>query len=390
MIENPVGAVAVLLLLVALVQAASTKPWLRLLFAFLPAVFYIYFLPCLASTLGVIPAANPAYKAVVTHVLPASLVLLLVSADLRVIVQLGRPALLMWAAGAVGIVLGGPLAILIFNRWLPPDAWSGMGAMSGAWLGGSSNMVAVKASIGTPESVFAPMLVVDVVVGYGWMAVLMALAGQQARYDRWNRSDTSVVERIAARLNEPARAVRHALSTRYLLLMALLAAGGGEACGLLARVLPVVPGVISSYTWTILLASTLGAVLSLTPARRLEAHRSSEVGYALLYLVLASIGARADLAAFTRAPLLMAAGMVWISFHAALLLVASRLLRTPLFLLATGSQACVGGTVSAPVVAAAYQPGMAQVGLALAVLGNLAGTYLGVLCAMLCKLAAGV
>jgi uncharacterized membrane protein len=179
------------------------------------------------------------------------------------------------------------------------------------------------------------------------------------------------------------------LSLKHLLAMIALAAGGAAASILSARALPEVKGVISTYTWTIVLVSTVGILLSFTPAKHLEAYGASKLGYALLYFVLTCIGARADLSAITRAPILLLAGAVWILFHGLLLLAASRLTRSPIFLAATASQANIGGPVSAPIVAAAYQPSLSQVGLLLAVMGNITGTYLGILCAVLCRAVAG-
>jgi uncharacterized membrane protein len=390
LLADPVAIVAVLVTVEGVVLYLSDRPLLRRLFSVLPPLFWIYFLPTVASATHLIPSSSPLYGAVVDTCLPACLVLLFLAVDLRAILRLGGRALLMMAASSAGIVLGGPLVMVLFGRWLPAHAWSGLGALSGSWLGGSANMVAVKASIGTPDSLFALMVIVDVVVAYSWMGLLIALAGLQRRYDRWNRSETSVMEQLSRRLAAALdSATRRRTGLQHLLAMLTLAAGGAAVSLLLARALPQVEGVISSYTWTIVLVSAIGILLSFTPARRLEASGASELGYALLYLVLTCIGARADLSAVTRVPALLLAGSCWIAFHGLLLLGASRLTRTPIFLAATASQANIGGPVSAPIVAAAYQPALSQVGLLLAVLGNIVGTYLGILCAMLCRAVAG-
>ncbi len=58
-----------------------------------------------------------------------------------------------------------------------------------------------------------------------------------------------------------------------------------------------------------------------------------------------------------------------------------RLLRAPIFFAAVGSQANVGGAASASVVAAAFHPALAPVGVMLAVAGYVLGTYGGLVCA---------
>jgi uncharacterized membrane protein len=61
-------------------------------------------------------------------------------------------------------------------------------------------------------------------------------------------------------------------------------------------------------------------------------------------------------------------------------------MKAPMFLVASASQANIGGVASAPVVAEVYRPGLASVGLLLAILGNILGTYMGIFCAQLCRM----
>ena len=362
----------------------------------LPAVFYIYFLPALAANLGLIPTATiapggkvvtfPVYETIVTYLLPPALLLLLVGVDLQAVSRLGARALAMMLSGSIGIVLGGFIALLIFQPWLPTEAWSGFGALSGSWIGGSGNMVAVRDALGTPEPVFSPMLVVDIVVGYGWMGLVIALSRLQGRFNRWNRADSQVVIDLNRRMAAVRATQARAMTPAALSAMLVLAAAGTGFALWAGRSLPAIPRLISPATWTILIVTTLGLLLSLTGLRRLEAYGASKLGYLLLYFVLTAIGAQANLSSVGQAPLLIGAGAVWIAIHAACLLLAAKLLRAPMFLAATASQANVGGTASAPVVAAAYQKDLASVGLLMAVVGSLAGTYLGIACGQLCRI----
>lgn len=386
MIESPPGILALLLLIEAGVLLAAERQLLPRPLRLLPPLFWIYFLPTVASAISLIPSRSPVYGATIAHLLPASLVLLFLSVDVPAILRLGPLALGTMAASTAGIFLGAPVVLWLLGRWLPADAWSGLGALSASWMGGSANMVAVKASIDTPDAVFAQMVVVDVVAAYAWMALLMGLVRCQGQFDRWNRSRTGLLARLS-RGAMPAAGDpdTQAFPLRHLVSLALVGAGGAVLARGAALLLPELPGVVSFFTWTVLVASAVGISLSFTAARRLEAQGASRLGHALLYLVLTCIGAQADLAALTQAPLFVLAGVLWLALHGLLLLLAGRLLRAPLFLLATASQANVGGPVSAPVVAAAYQPGLAGVGLLLAVLGNVGGTYLGILCSLLCR-----
>jgi uncharacterized membrane protein len=397
MITDPLGIIAALLVIEGLALYAAEMPSLRRLFKFVPFMFWVYFLPMLANTAGLFEAhhdqagkaVTPVQDAVVTYCLPGSLVLLLINVDMRAILRLGWVALAAMAAGALGVIVGGPVVLLIFWHWLPPDMapemWKGIGALSGSWTGGSANMIAVGTGLNMSNSMYNMMVVVDTFVPYFWMAMLMLLAGRQEKFDRWNRSRMGVLDELRRRAAAAGPSATHPITLRHVVLMFSIAAGACAVAVRLSEAMPQVPGMINATTWAIILASTIGLVLSLTPARRLERFGASAVGYGLLYLVLAAIGSRANLGSLGAAPVIVLAGLVWVVIHGLFLLAAGRLLRAPLALLATASQANIGGTASAPVVAEVYQPGLAPVGLLLAVLGNIVGTYLGLCCAALCK-----
>ena len=370
--------------LVALVFWLSELPALRKVFEVVPPVIYVYFLPMLATTAGITPAESPLYDWTVPYLLLFALLLLMVSVDIRSIMKLGGMALFMVAAGTLGIIIGGPVSLLIFQGWLPADAWTGFAALSGSWIGGTANMVAIAESVGTSPDAMGPVIVVDTVVGYGWMGVLIALVGIQHRYDRRTRARTGAVEETNRRLETQA-GERRAMTLRDAILMI----GTGMTCSVAAAwaggELPAMgdPTIISSTTWAVLIVVTGGLLLSFTPVGRLEEAGASNLGYTALYLLLAGIGAQADLGAVLAAPVYLAAGAVWIAIHVAVLLLAARVVRAPLFFVATGSMANIGGAVSAPVVAGVYHRAMAPVGLLMAVAGYVLGIYGALACAWL-------
>jgi uncharacterized membrane protein len=383
MMQNWPGILCALILIEGLVLFFSESSRTKKFFRFPAPLFWIYFLPMIVSGLGILPQQHAIYPKITNMVLPAGLILLLISTDMKSILKLGRPALLMMFTGSVGIMIGAPLVVMLFKPWLPADAWSGFGALSASWIGGSANMIAVKEAIRTPDAIFFPMIVVDTVVAYSWMGLLILLEGFQKKYDAWNRSDLRVVEELArktASMGENAQKE----SFQYLPIIFAVAFGGAWISNKLA-------GIVGngSFAWAIILASTFGILLSFTALRKLEAHGASRVGYLFLFLVLTSIGARASLSGIFSAPILIVAGVVLVLIHAAFLFVVSHVARIPLCLAATASQANIGGPASAPIVAAAYVPALAPVGLLLGILGNVMGTYLGLITSMFCKIATG-
>lgn len=385
MIQHPVYLSLFLMAVETVILCLSSHPRSQKYFYFLPAIFWIYFTPMIFSTTGIIAAQSPVYAWAVNDLLPASLLLLLISVDLKAIVTLGRQALIMFFIGSLGVVVGMVLIFFLFKRWVGSEFWSGFGALSASWTGGSSNMIAVKEALGAPDSVYLPMVIVDTIVPYVWMGILVALAGFQKMFDRWNRSDVILLEKLKCRTKTVLKSEHERpLNLISVVGIVVFAFVGGFFCRKMAVFFPVIKDVISPFAWTIILVSSLGILLSLTPVRRLEKFGSNKIGYFILYFVLTAIGAKANLSHTRTALFLIGAGFGVMSIHAIFLFLASRWMRTPLFLAAVASQANVGGVASAPIVAEIYQPGLASVGLLLAILGNVLGTYLGILTAHLC------
>ena len=391
LINEPMGVFAFLAALVALVFWVSELPRCKKLFEVVPPVIYVYFLPMLATTAGITPAASPLYEWTVPYLLLFALLMLMVSVDLGSVARLGPVALFMVAAGTVGIVIGGPISLILFKGMLPPDAWTGFAALSGSWIGGTANMVAIAESVGTSADAMGPVIVVDTVVGYGWMGVLIAMVGLQGRFDRRTRARTDAIEQTNRRLEE-MKSERRPLTLRHAVVMI----GFGMACAVAAQRLgqriPALgdPTIISGTTWAILIVVTGGLVLSFTRLRELESVGASHLGYTALYLLLAGIGAQADLRAVLDAPVYLLAGAVWIAIHLGVLLIAARIVRAPFFFVATGSMANIGGAASAPVVAGVYHRAMAPIGLLMAVAGYILGIYAAILCAWLLGQVGGV
>jgi uncharacterized membrane protein len=386
MIRDPFLIVCLLLAIEALVLYLEGQRRFKKYFSFIPHVFWIYFLPMLIATAGLIDTKNWVLTVITTHLLPASLFLLLLSVDIKAILRLGWPALVMMSAGSFGIILGTTASFAVFQNIVGKEFWSGFGSLAASWTGGSANMIAVKEAIHTPEHVFLPMVVVDTINPYIWMGLLVALAGWQRRFDQWNHADRTILEALKTKVPDSSLAKRNHLRTFPALVLVLLALGVSLAAQALAAACPEVKDVISQYTWTIIIVSSLGIVASFTPVKGLDDFGATKVGYFLLYFVLTSIGAKANLGQLGTALPLILAGFIILIIHAAVLLLTAKLMRAPMFLVAVASQANVGGVASAPIVAEIYQSGYASVGLLLAIFGNIIGTYVGILTSQICRM----
>ena len=390
LLTDPMAIFAYMAAVLGVVFWLSSIPRLEKLFEVTPPVIYAYFIPTISTTIGITPSASPVYDWMIRYLLPVALVLLMITIDLKSVAKLGGMALVMVIAGTVGIVIGAPVTMAVFGPFLPEDAWMGLAALSGSWIGGTANMVAIAESVGTPDSLMGPVIVVDTVVGYGWMGVLLFFSGWQHRWDRRINAHTEALEETNRRLAE-AEEHRHPVELQWIAAIVGIGFAGAVLAVWLGETMPTLgdPTIISHTTWAVLIVVTVGLLLSFTPIRRLEEHGASRVGYLALYLLLTAIGAKADLAAVLAAPAFLAAGVLWIAIHVAILVVVARLIRAPLFFVATGSMSNVGGAASAPVVAGVYHPAMAPVGLLMAVVGYVLGIYAALGAAWLLALVGG-
>lgn len=376
----------------------SDNRFFKAFYTYVPALLLCYFIPSLFNSFGVIDGEGSSlYKMASRYLLPASLVLLTLSVDFKAILGLGPKALIMFLTGTAGIVIGGPLALLamgyMFPQELGGDVWRGMTTIAGSWIGGGANQAAMKEVFEVDGSIFSVMITVDVLVANVWMAVLLFIASRSEYFDRKNGADTSGIVHLRKKIEKyEAENARIPTLTDIMLIVAVAFGVTGLSHFLadiiapwIERVAPqlAIYSLTSSFFWLVVIATTLGLIMSATRVRNLEAAGASKVGSAFLYILVATIGMHMDVTAILDYPLMFLVGIVWMAVHAGLLLLVAKLIKAPMFYMAVGSQANVGGAASAPVVAAAFHPSLAPVGVLLAVLGYGLGTYGAYICGLI-------
>ncbi len=351
------------------------------MFRWIPVPLWCYAVPMAAVALGWLPRGHPAYRALTDGLLPFALALLLMGVDVPSVVRAGWRALLAMALGSASIVVGAPLIAWLLRAHLPAEAWRGIGCLAGTWTGGSLNLLALRTVLHTPESMFTSLILVDAMVAYGWMALLMALAPWQSAWDRGVEA-RAVWPQL---FNEaPSRRQPRGVAVVGRVLLAAGLVMGSRA---LASVVPPPKALVSSPSgWVVLLVTTFALGASLIPALRRMGAQSERLGQGCLYVVLAAMGAQASLAGLWSAPVWLLVGLGVALVHGVVMVVGGRLLRLPLGLLATASQANFGGVVSAPLVGAIYERRLVPIGFCLAIVGNALGTYLGLGSALLARL----
>jgi len=407
LITNDAVNLGILMAILAFVfvTSHSERPGWKRFYSVVPSLLVCYFLPSVLTTLGVYdPDQSQLYFVASRYLLPASLVLLTLSIDLPAIMRLGPKAGIMFLAGTFGIIVGGPLAIILVS-WVNPEivggsgpdaVWRGMTTVAGSWIGGGANQTAMKEVFEVGDDIFSAMIAVDVIVANIWMAVLLFGIGRSAKIDRFLQADTTAIEVVRKRVEDYQAQVRRIPDLTDLMKVLGVGFGVMALSHLLADLIapwlqtnaPSLEryNLTSGFFWIVVIATTAGLVLSYTRLRDLEGVGASRIGSALLYVLIAAVGMRMNLLAVAENPGLFAVGAVWIGFHALVLIIVAKLIRAPYFFLAVGSQANVGGAASAPIVASAFHPALATVGVLLAVLGYALGTYGAWLCGQLMRL----
>lgn len=403
LITNDATVMGLLALILGFVfhTSSSSNPFWQKFYKYVPALLMCYFLPSILNTFGIVDGhESKVYHVASRYLLPSCLVLLIMSVDLKAILGLGPKALGMFLVGTTGIVIGGPIAILVVSTFAPewvggqgPEAvWRGMTTVAGSWIGGGANQAAMKEIYEVGGDVFSAMVTVDVIVANVWMAVLLILAGNAKSIDAKTGADTTAIDSLKAKVEKyHAENARMPQLTNYMIMIGI----GFGATGFAHFVADILTPFFQQYPelqrfsfhskffWMIVTATLIGIILSFSRLRHVEAYGASKVGSSFLYVLVASIGLHMNILAIFEQPQLFIIGGIWMTVHAALMLTTAKLIRAPLFYMAVGSQANVGGAASAPVVASAFHPALAPVGVLLAVFGYAIGTFAAWFCGQL-------
>lgn len=380
---------------------ASKHTFWKKFYTYIPSVLLCYFIPSIFNSFNIISGEKSnLYFVASRYLLPAALVLLTLSINLEEIKKLGAKAIIMFFTGTFGIVIGGPLSILFFS-WVAPDVvggsveevWRGMTTIAGSWIGGTANQTAMREVFEVGDKLFSKMVTIDVFVANIWMAFLLIGAGRSSAIDKFFKADASAIEDVKQKVVAYQASMSKIPAMSDLLLLFAIASGAtgiSHFCSdliapFIANNYPDLSkySLTSGFFWIVVIATTLGLILSFTKAKKMEGLGASKIGSVFIYVLVATVGMQMDIVAIIESPELFLVAGVWMLVHIALLLIVAKLIRAPFFFVAVGSQANVGGAASAPIVASAFHPSLAPVGVLLAVLGYALGTYGAYICGIL-------
>lgn len=405
-------------------SSSDNRGWIKF-YKIVPSLLMAYMLPAIFTSVGIIAPEWESIDAagnITTHesnlyyvasrfLLPAALILMTLSIDLKAVFDLGPKALIMFLTGTVGIIIGGPIAVILISMVSPetvggvgPDAvWRGLATLAGSWIGGGANQAAMLEIYEYNPKKYGGMVLVDIVVANLWMAIVLMGIGKSEKIDKWLKADTSAIERLKEKVSNYANKItRNPTLADLMVILSIAFTVVGFAhfgANVISKFLKdnfeavsdkssALSSFGSQFFWMISIATIVGIILSFTKFKKYEGAGASKIGSVFIYILVATIGMKMDLSKILENPGLIVIGIVWMTVHVILLIIIAKLIKAPYFFLAVGSQANVGGAASAPIVAAAFHPSLATVGVLLAVFGYVVGTYGAMLTAELMRIVA--
>jgi uncharacterized membrane protein len=398
LITSPIGVLAVLCAVAGfffyLEQATGAK-----LFQYVPPLLFIYLTPVILSNVdiggaAIIPNKSIVYSGLSTYALPAFIVLMLIKVDVPAVTRIMGKGVLVMLMGTAGVMVGGVISYLIVHRWLSDDAWTGFGALAGSWIGGTANMAATKEMLGTSSELFGLAVIADNAVYIVWLPLLLMSRNFAERFNAWARVPEERLAAMEAAAEHHREEEHPPTMPEYVFLAAIvigvtwmgIALAPGISQWIAASFEPLAP-VFGESTTRILLVTTVALLLSATPVSRLP--NSTAMGTALVYIFVAGIGARAEIAGLAQAPAFLLGAFIWIFIHGAFCLAGAWIFRVDVHSVAIASAANIGAAASAPIVAAHHKPSLVPVSVLMALLGYAMGNYLAPLTGYLAKFVAG-
>jgi uncharacterized membrane protein len=401
------------------------KGFWKKFYKIVPGLFMAYLIPAVLTSFGIIASEwetvnssgeliiqkSNLYYVASRYLLPAALVLMTLSIDLKAVFGLGWKALAMFFTGTIGIIIGGPIAILLISIISPetvggigPDAvWRGLSTLAGSWIGGGANQTAMLEIYGYNQQLYGGMVFVDIVVANIWMSIILIGIGKSDKINRWLNADNSSIESLKEKVSSFSKKVKRNPTLTDIIIIMAIAFGTVSFAHFCSGFLgPSFKNYISTinsastrniftfleskFFWLISISTIIAILLSFTKAKNYEGAGASKFGSVFIYILVATIGMKMDLTMIFDNLGLISIGFVWMLIHAVLLILIAKLIKAPYFFLAVGSQANVGGAASAPIVASAFHPSLATVGVLLAVVGYAVGTVGAIICTILMEI----
>ena len=354
------------------------------LFYWVPVLVWVYVLNMLFCTVGLYNSeeCSAAYSALKNNLLYAMIFVMLLRCDFRKLAKLGGRMAAIFLGGsftlAVGFVVGFPLFKGILGGG--EKTWAAVAALYASWVGGSPNMAAMQDALPVDSGAFGCALALDTVCYSIWIALLLMGLRYAGRWNAAVKADTSKLDAVAEAANAEVmveKAVPKVADWVFLIGLSLVVSVVSQQVGsFLGGVMSSIHlDIINSGICTTLFTTFLGLGCAMTPLGKLPA--VEELNGIYLYAVISLLASTSSITDLMTAPMWVVYGLFILAVHAAAMFLLSKLFHWDLCMVSTASLANIGGTASAPLIASAYNPSFASIGVLMGVMGSSIGNILG-------------
>lgn len=367
-------------------------------FKYVPTPVILYVSCMIFATFGLWEnndSIKATYRVIRGNLIPAMIFIMLLRCDIRKILKLGPRMLIGFFSATFTIMIGFVVMFFLMKNGFPGESWKTWGALAGSWIGGTANMVAIQGALGISDSSMGYTLLVDNVNYSIWVILLLASVPYARFFNKWTKTDTSTIDSVGMMLSEMQDNARTKMETGDLVLLVgsglFVSALSSYGASVLSPMLINIFGksdFLSVSTVTIIIATFLGIICAMTPMNSIPG--SSPVSVTMLYIIICLIASRASFKELTDAPYYLAAGFVVLGIHALLMAIIAKIIKLDLFTCAVASLANIGAVAAAPIIAAVYKETLVPIGVLMALMGYVVGTWGGLFVAKVLSIIAGV
>ena len=216
-------------------------------------------------------------------------------------------------ASTIGFVC----AFVLMKGTIGSDAWMGLGALCGSWIGGSGNMVAVQAALDISEADMGYALVIDSIDYSLWVMFLLWVIQLASKFNKWTKADTSKLDEVSSRLEEEAKLNTKPITFQSLILLLGSVFLVSAIATNVGNKLYALTNFSDKATWTVLFVTVVALIAAVTPLGKVAG--SGEVSSLLLYAVIGLLASRASLLELGEAPAWIATGFIVLGILMALM-----------------------------------------------------------------------
>ncbi|RUA08281.1 MAG: hypothetical protein DSY38_01900 [Fusobacteria bacterium] len=372
------------------------------LFKVIPGLTFIYFGGMIGATMHIwqlTPELSNFIGQLKNYLLPMMLFLLLLKNDIRDVFKLGPKLVGSFLAVTASIIIGFIIVFIALKSKLDVDAWQTFSILSSSWVGGSTNMAATQAGLGVKDGsqALTYAFLMDNICASFWLVLLISLAPMREKFNKFSGANSEEVDKIIRHIHTTAAKNEDKRDYEFMDFMLTLGLGLGVAGIVLVLGKQVInPGGLTDADflsglrsffagsgWVVILATIFGIIGSTTPLKKIKG--TDHVGSVLLYVVVGLIATATDFSTIDmgQAAIYIVAGVLVLLFHLVVLLIMAKIFKLDLYICGIASQANIGGSVSAPILAGTYDEALIPAGLMMGIFGSAIGTVTALMLAKL-------